>query len=430
MHRIVIVGGGAGGLELATRLGKTLGRDRRAQVTLVDCNLTHIWKPLLHEVAAGSLDAATDGLSYVAQAQWNHFDFVYGRMQGLDRARKVIALAPWSGTYGEVQVPATELGYDTLVMAVGSVCNDFGIAGVREHCIFLDSHHDAERLRLEMLERRLAATAQGRPRALRVVVIGGGATGVELSAELRDSQRKLSRYRGSSSTREHLAVTLVEASPRLLPALPEKIGASVETELRDKLNIHVMTNTTVQRVEPGLLIDSHGETVAADIIVWAAGIRGPAFLRQLAGLETNRIDQLLVRPTLQSTQDDAVFALGDCAACPMDGSKDGKTRNVPPRAQAAHQQADLLVTNLARRIQGKPLKAFRYTDNGSLVSLASFNTFGHLMGNRFVEGRLAHFFYASLYRMHQAALYGHRKTLRIMLGTALARNIRPLLKLH
>ena len=93
MHRIVIVGGGAGGLELATRLGNKLGQSGLARITLIDCNLTHVWKPLLHEVAAGSLDAATDELSYVAQAKWNHFDFIYGRMTGLDRRAGIIKLA-------------------------------------------------------------------------------------------------------------------------------------------------------------------------------------------------------------------------------------------------------------------------------------------------------------------------------------------------
>jgi NADH:ubiquinone reductase (H+-translocating) len=178
MHRVVIVGGGAGGLELATRLGKTLGRSGRAKITLVDCNLTHIWKPLLHEVAAGSLDAANDELSYLAQAKWNHFDFVYGRMTGLDRRRHVIQLAGWKGMYAPEEVPPTEVRYDTLVLAIGSVCNDFGTPGVRDHCIFLDSRQDAERLRREMLERRLAAVAEGRSHQLRLAVIGGGATGV------------------------------------------------------------------------------------------------------------------------------------------------------------------------------------------------------------------------------------------------------------
>jgi NADH:ubiquinone reductase (H+-translocating) len=427
MHRVVIVGGGAGGLELATRLGKTVGRGGRAKITLVDGNLTHIWKPLLHEVAAGSLDAANDELSYLAQAKWNHFDFLYGRMTGLDRRRRVIQLAGWKGMYAPDDVPPTEVRYDTLVLAVGSVCNDFGTPGVREHCIFLDSRHDAERLRREMLERRLAAVAEGRSHNLRVAVIGGGATGVELSAELRDANRKLAQYHDHRGPSEDLDVTLIEAGPRLLPALPEQIGLSVEKELRNRLGIRVMTGTAVKRAEVGGLFDAQGNKIEAEMMVWAAGIRAPDFLRELDGLESNHINQLLVQSTMQTTRDEDIFAFGDCASCPLGGDAVG---NTPPRAQAAHQQAELLAQNISLRLEGKPLLDFQYRDHGSLVSLASYNTFGNLLGNRVIEGWVAHFFYASLYRMHQSALYGRWRTTRLMIGGFIAKNTRPLLKLH
>jgi NADH:ubiquinone reductase (H+-translocating) len=427
MHRVVIVGGGAGGLELATRLGKTLGRSGRAKITLVDGNLTHIWKPLLHEVAAGSLDAANDELSYLAQAKWNHFDFVYGRMAGLDRRRHVIQLAGWKGKYAPDDVPSTEVRYDTLVLAVGSVCNDFGTPGVREHCIFLDSRDDAERLRREMLERRLAAVVEGRSHKLRLAVIGGGATGVELSAELCDANRKLAQYQHQRGPMEDLDITLIEAGPRLLPALPEQIGMSVEKELRNKLGIRVLTGTAVKRAEKGGLFDAQGNQIDAEMMVWAAGIRAPDFLRELDGLESNHINQLLVQSTMQTTRDEAIFAFGDCASCPLGGDAVG---NTPPRAQAAHQQAELLAQNISLRLEGKALLDFQYHDHGSLVSLASYNTFGNLLGNRVIEGWLAHFFYASLYRMHQSALYGRWRTMRLMVGDFIAKNTRPLLKLH
>jgi NADH:ubiquinone reductase (H+-translocating) len=427
MHRVVIVGGGAGGLELATRLGQTLGRSGRAKITLVDGNLTHIWKPLLHEVAAGSLDAANDELSYLAQAKWNHFDFVYGRMAGLDRRRHVIQLAGWKGKYAPDDVPSTEVRYDTLVLAVGSVCNDFGTPGVREHCIFLDSRDDAERLRREMLERRLAAVVEGRSHKLRLAVIGGGATGVELSAELCDANRKLAQYQHQRGPMEDLDITLIEAGPRLLPALPEQIGMSVEKELRNKLGIRVLTGTAVKRAEKGGLFDAQGNQIDAEMMVWAAGIRAPDFLRELDGLESNHINQLLVQSTMQTTRDEAIFAFGDCASCPLGGDAVG---NTPPRAQAAHQQAELLAQNISLRLEGKALLDFQYHDHGSLVSLASYNTFGNLLGNRVIEGWLAHFFYASLYRMHQSALYGRWRTMRLMVGDFIAKNTRPLLKLH
>ena len=118
-HRIVIVGGGAGGLELATRLGKTLGKRGTAAITLVDANLTHIWKPLLHEVAAGSLNSSEDELNYVAQAKWNHFEFQLGRMSGLERSSKQIQLAATLDEDGRELLPARTLAYDTLVIEIG-----------------------------------------------------------------------------------------------------------------------------------------------------------------------------------------------------------------------------------------------------------------------------------------------------------------------
>lgn len=427
MQRIVIVGGGAGGLELATTLGKTLGASGRADVILVDSNLTHIWKPLLHEVAAGVLDAATEELSYAAQARWNHFEFVCGRMAGLDRRRRMIRLAAWKGAHSGVETPVVELGYDALVIAVGSVGNDFGAPGVAEHCIFLDSTAQAEDLRQNLLERHMSRVALDITTPLRVAVVGGGATGVELCAELRDANRMLAHYQESRREGlENLDITLLEAGPRLLPALPARISRAVEKDLR-QLDVAVKTATAVTRAEADGLYDAQGNKVEADVMVWAAGVRAPAFLHAIDGLETHRSGQLVVLRTLQTTRDADIFALGDCAACPRG---DDSARLVPALAQAAHQQAGLLADNLRRRLAGKPLREFTFHDRGTLVSLASFNAFGDLFHNWVIEGWLAHFFYVSLYRLHQLALYGVWRTCRLMLGDLVVRRTRPLLKLY
>ncbi|HWV10067.1 MAG TPA: FAD-dependent oxidoreductase, partial [Pseudomonas sp.] len=185
-HRIVIVGGGAGGLELATRLGRTLGKRGQARITLVDANLTHIWKPLLHEVAAGSLNSSEDELNYVAQAKWNRFEFQLGRMSGLDRAARQITLAATLDERGGVLMPERQLSYDSLVIAVGSTTNDFGTPGAAEHCIFLDTREQAERFHRQLLSHYLRAHAgQGEnTEQVSVAIVGAGATGVELAAEL------------------------------------------------------------------------------------------------------------------------------------------------------------------------------------------------------------------------------------------------------
>ncbi len=431
-HRIVIVGGGAGGLELATRLGKTLGKRGKANVTLVDANLTHIWKPLLHEVAAGSLNSSEDELNYVAQAKWNHFEFQLGRMSGLDRDSKKISLSATLDENGQELVPARELSYDTLVIAVGSTTNDFGTQGAAEHCLFLDTRKQAEKFHQQLLNHYLRAHA-GQTDAIEqisVAIVGAGATGVELAAELHNAAHELAAYGLDRIKPENMHITLIEAGPRVLPALPERIGGPVHKTL-EKLGVTVLTNAAVSEVTADSLITKDGQVIPASLKVWAAGIRAPGFLKDIAGLETNRINQLVVRPTLQTTRDDNIFAFGDCAACPQPGSD----KMVPPRAQAAHQQASLLAKSLKLRLEGKAqLPDYHYRDYGSLISLSSFsavgNLMGSLMGTVMLEGWLARMFYISLYRMHQMALYGTFRTLMLMLGSRIGRGTEPRLKLH
>ena len=134
LHRIVVVGGGGAGLELVTRLGDRLGRRGRAAITLVDSARTHLWKPLLHEVAAGSLDPGEYEVNYLAQAHWHGFRYRLGEMVGLDRAAKKVHLAATFDDEGRQISPRRAVGYDTLVIAIGSLTNDFGTPGVAELC--------------------------------------------------------------------------------------------------------------------------------------------------------------------------------------------------------------------------------------------------------------------------------------------------------
>jgi NADH dehydrogenase len=430
-HRIVIVGGGAGGLELATRLGKSLGRRNKASVTLVDANLTHIWKPLLHEVAAGSLNSSEDELNYVAQAKWNHFNFQLGKMSGLDRQARQIHLSATLDEHGAELVPARSLNYDTLVIAVGSTTNDFGTLGAAEHCLFLDTRRQAERFHQQLLNHYLRAhAAEGDDHdRIAVAIVGAGATGVELSAELHNAAHELAAYGFGRIRPENMHITLIEAGPRVLPALPERIGGPVHKTL-EKLGVTVLTGSAVSEVTADALITADGQVIPASLKVWAAGIRAPIFLKDLDGLESNRINQLQVRATLQTTRDDNIFAFGDCAACPQPDSD----RPVPPRAQAAHQQASMLVKSIKARLEGGSLPEFTYKDYGSLISLSRYSAVGNLMGNLtgsvMLEGWLARMFYVSLYRMHQMALFGIFRTAMLMLGSRIGRGTEPRLKLH
>ena len=429
-HRIVIVGGGAGGLVLATRLGNSLGKKKTAHITLIDSNLTHIWKPLYHEVAAGSLNPSVDELNYVAQAKWNNFYFQYGRVSGVDRKAKSISLEVSVDHSGATISDEREIFYDTLIIAVGSQSNDFGTKGVQENCFFLDSREQAEKLQKTLLSRYLSAHATDNSRSLRIAIVGAGATGVELCAELHHSVRLMKDYGVRQATPDSLKISLIEAGPRILPVLPERISQAVHHELQI-VGVEILRNSAVNEVTNVGFKISNDDFIEADIRIWAAGIRAPSFLKDMDGLETNRLNQLVVRKTLQTSSDDSIFVLGDCAACPWEGAEG---RNVPPRAQAAHQQAVFLARSLKRKTQGKSLLEFYYKDYGTLVSLASFTAVGTLMsnltGNTMVEGFLARAFYLSLYRLHQTSLYGIRKAAFIMISDLLQRKVRPRLRLH
>ncbi|HEV7914011.1 MAG TPA: NAD(P)/FAD-dependent oxidoreductase, partial [Albitalea sp.] len=413
LHRIVIVGGGAGGLELATALGNRLGKRRRAEVTLVDKTRSHVWKPKLHEIAAGSMDIGAHEVDYLAQAHWHHFRYRIGEMTGLDRGRREVQLAAFVDDEGNEVTPARRLRYDTLVMAVGSQSNDFGTPGVTQHALKLESVGDARRFNQRLVNACIRAHAQPgarRPDQLQVAIIGAGATGVELSAELHRTVRQVVAYGLDSIVPDKdICLNLIEAADRVLPALPERLSRETEKLLR-RLGVVVHTGAKVAEVLPQGVKLADGRVIPAELVVWAAGVKAPEFLSGLDGLESNRIHQLVVRPSLQTTRDDDIFAIGDCAACPWPE----KSGTVPPRAQAAHQQATHMVGQIRRRMQGRPLRDYRYRDFGSLVSLGEFSTVGNMMGglvggNLMIEGRFARLMYLSLYKMHELALHGFAK---------------------
>src|SRR5579859_2904516 len=432
--QIVIVGGGAGGLELAKKLGAKYGRANH-DIILVDRNHTHIWKPLLHEVAAGSLDANLDEVGYREHCfRWG-YRFFYGALEGIDRERREVIIAPMLDEDGSELVERHRIRYDYLVVAIGSITNDFGTKGVREHCLRLDSREDADRFRSRLLNhclrvsRSMMMEVPGDPQ-VRVAIIGGGATGVELAAELYNAAAGLRFYGLEVFDDSRLKVTLIEAAPRILSALRETLSEAATHEL-EKLGVAVRAGTQVAAIEAGAVVTASGERIEADLIVWAAGVKGPELLKDIGGLESNRSNQLVVKPTLQTTLDERIFALGDCCSCLLPG----RERPIPPRAQAASQMAATVADNLGRAMMGKPLRDFVYRDRGSLVSLSRFAALGNLMGNLVggqmaVEGRLARLIYQSLYRMHLLAIHGWIKGVAlIVVGTA-NRVVRPRLKLH
>jgi NADH dehydrogenase len=434
LHHVVIVGGGAGGLELATRLGDSLGRKGKAHITLIDRNRTHVWKPLLHEIAAGSMNPDKHELEYLAQAHWHHFYFRLGNMDGIDRAKKEVYVAPYHDEDGVEVIPRRTFRYDTLIIAVGSTTNDFGIAGASEYSIALDTQGQAERFHRRLHNALVRAQTQVEPvqaGQLEVVIVGAGATGVELAAELHNTTRELAAYGLDKIDADRdVRISLIEASERVLPALPPRLSKKVDNELR-KLRVHLYNGERVTEVTDKGVYTHSGRFIPSELVVWAAGIKAPDFLSQLDGLETNRLNQLVVHNTLQTTVDENIFAFGDCAACPWPGHDE----NVPPRAQAAHQQASMLVKTVKRRIAGKPLPEYVYRDYGSLVNLGRYTTVGNLMGtvaggSMFIEGLIARFMYQSLYKMHLMTLHGFFTVMLQTLARMITRRTEAHVKLH
>ena len=270
---------------------------------------------------------------------------------------------------------------------------------------------------------------------LHVAIIGAGATGIELAAELHRTTREVVAYGlDRVNPDKDIRVKVIEAAPRVLPALPERLSTAT-TLLLQKLGVEVHTNAKVEAVMADGVRLSDGRTVEAEIVVWAAGVKAPDFLNNLAGLETNRLNQLVVLPTLQTTRDSDIFALGDCAACPWPESPSDRLPNVPPRAQAAHQQASHMAQQIQRRLRGQSLQNYRYRDFGSLVSLGQFSTVGNMMGgligdSLMIEGVFAKMMYLSLYKMHELALHGWTKVALDTLARLILRRTEPHVKLH
>ena len=437
-HKIVIVGGGAGGLELATRLGLTLGRKKQAHIILVDKNRTHIWKPKLHEIAAGSMDWGDHEVDYMAQAHWNHFSFRIGELNGIDREKKIIELSPYKGEDGLAVTPPQHIAYDTLVICIGSLSNDFGTKGVKDFALKLETQGDAKSFHSKMVNACIRAHHQKESihkRQLHVAIIGAGATGVELAAELHRTTREVVTYGlDRIDADKDIKVSLIEAAERILPALPPRLSHATE-HLITRLGVQVLTNSKVMEVTATGIRMVDGREIESELVVWAAGVKAPDFLKNFGGLETNKNNQLHVLPTLQTTLDPNIFAFGDCAACPCSDADGGRAGIVPPRAQAAHQQAMLMVQQIKRRLAGLPLKSYRYRDFGSLVSLGKFSTVGNMMGglvgkSLMIEGYFAKLMYLSLYKLHELAIHGLGKTTLNTLARMLSKQTQPTVKPH
>jgi len=390
-HHIVVVGGGAGGLELATAWVKNWKERTRA-------NHSGRSQPHPYLEAAAPFDrggkpaASQHELNYLAQAHWRHFRYRNGEMCGLDRANRAITLAALLDEDGREISPRASLRYDTLVVAVGSVTNDFGTPGAAEFAVPLDTPEQASRFNRRLVNACLRAQNQIEPIRPGQLHVGSSARAPPAlssppNCTIPPARSSLTARQNRSRARSAHCSDRGRGAHTAGPAAPD---LGFDPRNPGQLGVELRTGARVAEVMVDGVRLADGQVIPSELVVWAAGVKAPSFLAGIDGLETNRINQLVVRPTLQTTRDDNIFAIGDCACCP----RPGDPQPVPPRAQAAHQMAEFMFGQLQDVIAGRPLREFAYHDFGSLVSLGKYSTVGSLMGflvgrGFFVEGLFA-----------------------------------------
>ena len=340
-HRVVIVGAGFGGLACARKLVEHAS----IHVTLVDRNPYQLFAPLLYQVATGGLPE--DDIAYPVRAAIPGVDFVRGDVLKINPEARNLRLAD-----------GTVIAWDELVLAVGSVGTTFGIPGVAEHALQMKDIPQARVIRRRLLQTYEDVQFGRKPKeALRVVVVGGGPTGVEVSGAVAELQRGMARE--FPDIHEYASVTLVEAAPRLLMPFTDKSSAHAKKEL-EELGVRVLVDSAVDRMYPTDVHLNSGEVLTAGTIVWAAGVAAPEQWAELG--TTDRANRLEVSPTLQLHDD--IWVIGDIAHVK---GKDG--RPLPMVASVAMQQGRYCAAAIIKQRKGEQVIPFEYTDKGQMATI-------------------------------------------------------------
>ncbi|MEM6898286.1 MAG: NAD(P)/FAD-dependent oxidoreductase [Pseudomonadota bacterium] len=422
--RIVIVGAGIGGLMLATRLARKYRRKQSLEVYLVDRAPVHVWKPMLHTFASGTSHSAIDGLPLISQAKNAGFRFLPGEFFVLDTDRKSVSLR-LANLPGKSELKAS-IEYDLLVFAMGSRANDFGVAGVQKHCEFIDTLWHAERLNSKLKAELAHSVVANSP--VRIVIVGGGATGVEFAADIA-ALRDIGSSYGASNLHDMVSVTLLDSGSRVLSAFSEDVSHKVEAKLRDA-RVTVKNNVRVQSVDADGFNLASGDTIRATLKVWAAGVAAPKEIKSGTELALSTSGQIQVDKYLNTSHSD-VFAIGDCA---LFTNAEEPDQLLPPTGQVARQQADYLFKSLPLHLSGSKAKPFHFKDMGSLVSLSHYGAFGELNKKGFMpaialKGFIAHRAHRLFYRMHQIGLYGGLRGAIIFLRDGLNDLVKPKIRM-
>ena len=421
---IVIVGGGAGGLELAVGLA----RNGHTDLLLVDKATTHIWKPRLHEVAAGCGPGEIDEVAYATLAEKWGFAFQQGSLADISVEDRTITLAAMSQDMNSqdtklYSVPPRHIGYQALVLAIGGDTPDFGVEGVHEHAAMLDDVEGAKALFSQLSHRLLAHHAKSIDRPFQIVVAGSGATGIELAAHLKNDFRCTAL--APHSDLPQVDVTILEGAEQILHGVDDAVRSAVNEQL-EMAEVRVETGQQICKVMADAVETKSGQTFAADVTIWATGTSGPAIAGDVTALETNKKGQWKVRPTLQSTKSDAIFALGDCCTI-IDGP-------APTTAQAASEQAEHLIDALPRWLKNEPIDAFEFRNKGTLLSLGDGGAVGTVKSwfdtDISINGRMAHAAYRGLYHQHQFRILGPLKGAEEFAADLFERAAGPRLKVY
>lgn len=384
--RVVIIGGGVAGMEIAMTLGRA--RNSAIDVTLVDRGSTHYWKPMLHEFAAGTVEQSRDCIAFADAARRFNFRFVQSGLDAVDQTAHTVRLSN-----------DETVSYDMLVVALGSRANDFGIQGVLANCTFIDSLPDADAFNEQFRKAFRKAASAGQP--LEVGIVGGGATGTQLAAELCTAVDNAPGY-GTAARRKFLRATLIETGPRILPAFPERVSADARKEL-ERLGVQVLTEAMVTGVDDVGFHLKDGRSVPASLRVWAAGVRANDATGLFGNLELTRGGQIAVNHLLQSTKDTSIYALGDCARI--------ADEPLAATAQVARQQGIYLGRAIPDIAAGRTPRPFVYRDRGAVVSLGDYNGWGMFspsksFGGGFLRGLAPRWLHDLIYRQHQMGVLG------------------------
>jgi NADH dehydrogenase len=369
--RVLVLGGGFGGIGAAQRLRKSA-----VDVVLVEKHNYHTFQPLLYQVATGLLerDAAGHPIRDLFHGQGNarlHKD----RVTAID-------LDAREARFAELE----PLRYDYLVLGLGAEVNFFGVKGAAEHAFPLYTLPDAVRLkdhilrRWEEADRKPELVGDG---ALNIVVVGGGPTGVETAGALAELYEGVFRKDYPGLPDEEARIVLVEAGPELFPMFKSDIRAYTAKALA-KRGVEVMTGEVVESITPRRVALKSGTVLDAHTLVWGAGLRGNALVRSL-GLDLERGDRIAVDAELRIPSHPEVYAVGDIAAI-----TDAKTNQVLPQlGSVALQSGAHAGETIARSVAGRETKPFRYRDKGTMAAIGRGAAVVQMLGGRTMKGTKA-----------------------------------------